>query len=472
MPRTRVIPLIIAVALFMEQLDSTVIATSLPAIADDLGESPIALKLALTVYLLTLAVFIPISGWTADRFGAKRIFRAAILVFTAGSIACACAQSLEHFVFARALQGLGGAMMTPVGRLVLLRSVEKHELVGALAWLTVPALLGPVLGPPVGGFITTFASWHWIFLINVPIGLIGWVLVTRFIPNHRVESPPPLDVLGFLYAGLGVGALAFGLSVAGLDLLPRSAVAGLIVGGGALCLLYLHHARRVANPILDFDLLRLPTYYASVVGGFLFRIGIGSLPFLLPLMFQLGFGMTPFESGMLTFASALGALIMKASAAPILRRFGFRRVLAVNAVLSAGFLATCSLFTPATPHALILALLLIGGFFRSLQFTSINAIAYADIPPAQISRATSLSAVGQQLSLSAGVALGAFALETAFHARGGAAIAAQDFGPAFLVVAAVAAASTLVFARLATDAGAVLATRPELAAKPVKDSPA
>lgn len=259
---------------------------------------------------------------------------------------------------------------------------------------------------------------------------------------------------------LRVAALAFGLSVAGLDLLPPSIVGGLIVGGAALCLLYLRHAPRVANPILDLRLLRLPTYRASVAGGFLFRTGIGALPFLLPLLFQLGFGMTPFRSGMLTFASALGALIMKASAAPILRRFGFRRVLVLNAGLSAVFLATCGLFTPATPHALILALLLTGGFFRSLQFTSINALAYADIERSQMSRATSLAAVGQQLSLSAGVALGAFAMETTLRMRGDATITADDFAPAFLVVAIVAAFSTLVFARLPADAGAELAARP------------
>src|SRR5437868_4085716 len=242
MSRDRLVPLIIAVALFMENMDSTIIATSLPAIAVDIGANPLALKLAVTSYLLSLAVFIPASGWTADRFGARTVFRAAIATFVIGSIGCALASSLSEFVIARIVQGMGGAMMTPVGRLVLVRSIDKHRLVNAMAWVTVPALIGPVIGPPVGGFITTYASWHWIFLINIPIGLLGIALALRFIDPVRAEKLEPFDGVGQLLASLGVAGLAFGLSVAGLDLLPWSVVASLIGGGAVAMTLYVFHA--------------------------------------------------------------------------------------------------------------------------------------------------------------------------------------------------------------------------------------
>ena len=254
MRRDRIVPLIVAVALFMENMDSTVIATSLPAIAADIGTNPLALKLALTSYLLSLAVFIPMSGWTADRFGARTVFTSALAVFMLGSIGCALASSLEDFVIARIVQGMGGAMMTPVGRLVLVRSIDKRELVNAMAWVTVPALVGPVIGPPVGGFITTYASWHWIFLINIPIGLIGIAFALKFIDPIRADDLEPFDARGMLLASLGVAGLAFGLSVAGLDLLPWSVVAALIGGGAVAMTLYVFHARTVKAPPLDFRL--------------------------------------------------------------------------------------------------------------------------------------------------------------------------------------------------------------------------
>ncbi len=332
MPRDRIVPLIIAVALFMENMDSTVIATSLPAIAADIGTNPLALKLAVTSYLLSLAIFIPASGWTADRFGARTVFRAAIAVFVIGSIGCAFSSSLTDFVIARIVQGMGGAMMTPVGRMVLVRTISKRELVGAMAWVTTPALIGPVLGPPVGGFITTYATWHWIFIINVPIGLLGIVLATRYIPDVRAEEHERFDVVGMVLAGLGIGGMAFGLSVLGLNFLPWFVVAGLVFGGACFIAAYLAHARHTDNPALDLTLFRVPTFFASVVGGFIFRLGLGALPFLLPLMLQIGFGMTPFQSGMITFATALGAMGMKWATATILRRFGFRTILVVNSV--------------------------------------------------------------------------------------------------------------------------------------------
>jgi EmrB/QacA subfamily drug resistance transporter len=455
----RIVPLIIAVALFMEHMDSTVIATSLPAIAADIGANPLALKLAITSYLLSLAIFIPASGWSADRFGARTVFRAALGVFIIGSIGCALSNSLTDFVIARIVQGMGGAMMTPVGRLILVRTIPRRELINAMAWVSVPALVGPLLGPPVGGFITTYASWHWIFIINVPIGLIGILLATRYVEDLRAEKHERFDVAGMVLAGLGIGGIAFGLSVLGLNFLPWSVVAGLVAGGTIFMTAYIVHARRTPRPVLDLTLFRQPTFRASVTGGFIFRIGIGALPFLLPLMLQVGFGMSPFQSGLITFATAIGAMTMKVAAVTILRRFGFRTVLIANAVISSAFLATCAAFTQATPVAAMLVLLLVGGFFRSLQFTCINTLAYAEVETARVSRATSLVSVAQQLAISTGVALGALAVEMTVAFRGHGTLEAQDFPPAFLAVAVISALSAIIFARLSPDAGAELADR-------------
>jgi EmrB/QacA subfamily drug resistance transporter len=472
MPTHILTPIIVACALFMENLDSTVIATSLPAIARDMNEDPIALKLALTSYLLSLAVFIPVSGWAADRYGAKNVFRAALAIFMLGSIACGFATGLTEFVLARIVQGMGGAMMVPVGRLVVLRSVSKGEFVAALSWFTIPALIGPILGPPIGGFITTYWHWRWIFFINVPIGLIGILLVTRFIGDIREENTPRLDKLGLAVLGLGLSGVVLGLSVFGQHLVPLWAAGGVLAAGLAFCALYGWHALRVAHPVLDLRLMAIPTLRASVIGGSIFRIGMGATPFLLPLLFQEGFGLTPFASGLLTFASAAGAMTMKFTAAPILRRFGFRSVLIFNGVLSSAFIAANALFTPQTPHALIVGLLLMGGFFRSLEFTSINAIAYADVPPSRMSQATSFVAAAQQVSLSLGVAVAALVLETVRSGNGQAAIAVADFTPAFLVVAAASAACVAVFAMLARDAGAELSGRAVAEADAVRVTPA
>jgi EmrB/QacA subfamily drug resistance transporter len=449
------IPLIVACALFMENLDSSVLATALPSIAESLGESPLKLNLAITSYLFSLAVFIPVSGWVADRYGARTVFRAAIAVFTIGSLLCGLADSFWTLVAARVLQGIGGAMMVPVGRLVMLRSVPKADLVRAVAWLTVPALVGPVIGPPLGGFLTTYLSWRWIFWINLPIGLLGIVLVTLYIPNIREEKLPPLDWHGFLLTAVGLLGLVFGFETIGRDLLPDTAVAGLLLAGAIGLGLYLRHAKRHPHPLLDLSLLRVPTFRAGIAGGFLFRIGTGAIPFLLPLMFQLGFGMTAFESGMVTFVSAAGALTMKMAAGPILRWLGFRQVLIGNAVLSGLAIAVCGLFRPEWPHALILGVLLFGGFFRSLQFTSINTMTISDIATERMSRATSFTSMMQQLSLSAGVAVGAMVLHATVTLSGGLdAMTAADFMPAFFTVGTAAALSTFIFVRLPADAGA------------------
>jgi EmrB/QacA subfamily drug resistance transporter len=460
------IPLIVACALFMENLDSTAISTALPAIAASLGENPLRLSLAITAYLFSLAVFIPISGWVADRFGARRVFRLAILVFMLGSVLCSFAGSLFGFVLARMLQGMGGAMMVPVGRLVLLRSVAKADLVRAMAWLTVPAMIGPVMGPPLGGFITTYLDWRWIFWINLPIGALGILLVSLFIPDLREERPPRLDLLGFLLSAVGLVGLVFGFETIGRGIVPWSTTLLLLALGAIGVGLYVLHATRTLYPVIDLALLGIPTFRASVLGGLVFRIAIGATPFLLPLMFQAGFGLSAFDSGLLTFAAAAGAMLMKLTAAPTLKLFGFKRVLTVNAVISAVFIAASALFTPTTPRLLILALLLAGGFFRSLQFTSINTLGYADIERAQMSRATSFASMMQQLSLSIGVGTGALLLHLTVAARGGAELSAHDFWPAFLAIGCIAALSALVYLPLPAEAGAEVSGRRPLVAKP------
>jgi len=459
LPSFAVTPLIIATALFMEQLDGTVLATALPAMAADLHEDPVALKLALTSYLLSLAVFIPLSGWVADRFGARRVFRLAIAVFTFGSILCGFSNSLAAIVAARVVQGMGGAMMVPVGRLVLLRTAPREQLVRALAWLTVPALFGPLIGPPLGGFLVTFFDWRYIFWINVPIGIIGSALTGRFIPQLYGAHLRPLDMRGAALSGVGLSFTMFGFTILGRGFASPLVVAAIIAIGAAAIAAYVVHARRAEHPILDLALLRISTFRAAIVGGFLFRVGLGAIPFLLPLLLQVGFGLSAYQSGLLTFVATAGAMVMKTTAQPILKRFGFRRVLIVNALISTCFLAGNGFFTTATPHTIIMAALLIGGFFRSLQFTALNAIAYADIPAPSMSNATSFAAVGQQLSLSAGVAIGAAALEWARASHGGGALQAQDFAPAFFVVAAMSGASALAFVELSADAGDELTGR-------------
>ena len=463
-PAKRLIPLIVACGLFMENLDATVLSTSLPAIAASLHEDPISLKLALTSYLLSLAVFVPISGWVADKYGARSVFMAAIAVFTAGSMLCGQSSSLPEFVAFRMVQGLGGAMMVPVGRLVILRSVPKSELISALAWLTIPALIGPVLGPPLGGFITTYFNWRWIFYVNVPIGILGVVLTWRFIANVAEPHAPPLDKIGFALSGLGLSAFVFGLAVLGENAGSLTLGFLLTAAGLAICAVYVWHAGRIENPVIDLRLLRIATFRAGVLGGSFFRIGIGSVPFLLPLMLQLSFGLTPFQSGAITFAASAGSMLMKTTAAPIIRRFGFRTILILNVPISAAFLAATGFFTATTAHAVIIATLLVGGFFRSLEFTAINAMAYADIEPRDMSRATSFASVMQQLALSLGVAFGALILQAARGLRGETAITQSDFAFAFWIMAAISALSVVFFLRLPAGAGEELAKKPGSAA--------
>ncbi|RXZ38964.1 MFS transporter [Oxalobacteraceae bacterium CAVE-383] len=458
--RNILIPLIVACALFMEQIDSTVIATSLPVLAIDMGVDPLALKLALTSYMVSLAVFIPVSGWVADRFGAQTVFRSAIAVFMLGSILCGVSQTLPEFVAARFFQGIGGAMMVPVGRLVILRSVEKANLVQALAYLSMPAMLGPVIGPPLGGFITTYFHWRWIFFINIPISVLGIYLATRFIDNMYGEKAEPLDWVGFVLSAIGCSLLMLGLATEGRHLISIEASLACMGIGSLALIAYVWHFRRTPYPLINLRLLRISTLRVSVIGGSLFRIGVGALPFLLPLLMQLGFGLSAFHSGLLTCASAVGVIFIKTVMVRLLKRYGFRRVLVYNTFFGAASLAVIGLFTSTTPYAVMMITLLLGGCFRSVQFTSVNALAYADIPAKDLSQATSIASVAQQLSIGLGVTIGGLALQASMEWQGHEKLVPADFWPAFLAVAIVSASSVLFNLSLARDAGAELANRP------------
>lgn len=463
-------PLIIACALFMEQLDGSIIATALPTISRSLHTDPLHLNLAITSYMFSLAVFIPLSGWVADRIGARTIFRAAIVVFILGSVACGFSYDLLTLVLSRILQGIGGAMMVPVGRLVLLRTVPKSQLVDAMAWVTAPALIGPVLGPPLGGFIVTYASWRWIFYVNVPIGLLGILLATLYIEDIKGRSREPLDKMGFGLMAVSLAGLVFGFETAGRHLLPGTVVGTFLIGGSICFGLYLWHIRQIKHPIIDLSLLKFPTFRASMFGGSLARIGIGALPFLLPLMLQYGFSMTPAASGFLTFASAAGAMLMKITATPIIRSLGFRPILITNAVINTGFLMGIALFIPQTPHSLIFIFLLLGGFFRSLQFTALNTIAFAEIPNALLSRANTFYNMMQQLTLSLGVAIGAFILNLTLSWHKQVTLSANDFWPAYIAIGCISLLSAFMFIPLAHDAGNELSGHATTIIMPAKES--
>ena len=464
-PATRqvLISLIVACAMFMQNMDSTVIATALPVIAHSLNESPLRLNVAITCYLLSLAVFVPISGWTADRFGARRVFSAAIVVFVLGSIGCGVSNSLTMLVVSRIVQGIGGAMMVPVGRLVLLKTVPRSELVRAMSYVSLPAMLGPVTGPPLGGFIATYGSWRWIFFINIPIGLLGLVMINLFIEDFRETGARPFDIRGFVLTGIGLASLAFGFETIGRGAVPAAVTFSLLIAGSICTYFYIRHATRAEHPVIDLSLLRIPTYAAATAGGFLFRMGMGALPFLMPMMLQVGFGLSALNSGLLTFASAAGAMSMKLGVNTILRTFGFRAVMCGNAVISAGFLIAYALFQPSTPHVVIFLSLLAGGFFRSLQMTSINSLSYADVPPAMLSRATSLTSMCQQLSQAVGVGTGALLLFIFIAMRGEPHPTPLDFSFAFVAVGCIGMLSVPFFLKMSPDAGAEVSGRGKLA---------
>ncbi len=454
MQRAVLVPLIVASALFMENADSALVAVALPSIAQSLDENPVALKLALTSYFVSVAIFIPISGWMADKLGARTVFRLSMLVFVLGSLLCAASNSLLAFVGARFLQGIGGAMMVPVGRLIVLRSVPKSELVTALTFLTIPAMMGPMVGPLIGGFLTTYLDWRWIFFVNVPFAALGIVLATIHIDNIRDEEVPPLDVAGFLLVGTGLAFLMLGLATGGRFLLPAEGSLGCIVAGGIALALYVLHARRTPSPVMKLSLLGIHTFRASVMGGFLFRVGVGATPFLMPLMLQVGFGLTAFQSGVITFAGSIGAIASRIGISRLFRRFGFKTILILSGITGGAFIAVSGFFTPGTPHWFISLVLLVGGFLRSIQFAGLFAIGYADVSSRDMGYATSLSSVSQQLALSLGVAIGGAVLQYTLNWHGDAVATADDFWPAFLTVGLVSAAAVLFAIHLPPDAGA------------------
>jgi EmrB/QacA subfamily drug resistance transporter len=462
--RIRTTALIVASALFMEQLDATVLATALPTMADHFGVSAMHMSVALTSYMLSLAVFIPASGKIADRFGTRPVFCAAIAIFTLGSALCGQAHSLGFLVGSRLLQGLGGAMMVPVGRLLLLRTIPKEELVAAMSWFLVPALLGPVVGPPLGGLIVTHLSWQWIFYINLPIGVIGMGLVLRYIEDVTERRVQPFDWQGLAISGISLSCLIFGLEIGSRGAIPLPGTVAILVVGFGAGSLYLWHARRHPAPIINIGLMRYPTFKLSVVAGAFTRISGGAVPFLLPLMMQLGFGLSAQQSGLITFTSAAGSMLMKATATRVLRRFGYRRTMIWNGLLGCGFLAMIAAFRPDWPMPLIYFCLLLGGFFQSLQFTAYNTIAYADIPREEMSDATAFYSTMQQMMLSLGICIAAMVLNgsVALFERTGPAL--SDFSLAFLVVTGISLLASPINALLPEDAGDDLAGRSKPAA--------
>ena len=460
--RSAAIALLVAGAFFMENLDGTVIVTALPQMAASFRVHPVDLNIGVSAYLLTLAVLIPASGWMTDRFGARRVFASAIVVFTLASVLCALCATLPEFVLARVLQGTGGAMMVPVGRLTVLRSTAKHDLVNAIATITWPGLAAPVLGPPLGGFITTYASWHWIFLLNLPLGLIALPLALALIPADKAVTGKPFDRLGFLLTGFACLVFMYGLELFSHPGSPWAAACLCVLLGLGTALLAARHARRQAHPLIDYGALAYRSYATTIRGGSLVRSAIAALPFLLPLLFQLDFGLSPFAAGQLVLAMFAGNLAMKPFTTPILRRFRFRSVLLLNGTLNAAAIFACGLLTPETPVPLILALLFVSGLSRSMQFTAISTLAFADVPAAKMSGANTLFNMAQQMAIGLGISLGAVALRLAmllYPDRHGVPLVA--FHIAFAIIGMMALAGMIDVLALSPSAGdAIRAKKP------------
>lgn len=408
--RPLLIALLVAGAFFMENLDGTVIATALPQMAISFGARPVDLNIGMSAYLLTLGVFIPISGWISDRFGARLVFTTAVVIFTLASVLCGFANGVGSFVAMRILQGIGGAMMVPVGRLVVLNNTPKEKLISAIATITWPALVAPVLGPPLGGFITDHASWRWIFFLNLPLGILAFAFALILIPETKSTVRPPFDWIGFVLSGIGLASLMYGLELVGRPDPVWLEASAYVIAGLALLTVALFHFLRTEHPLIDLSGMKLPTFAITISGGSLFRTAIGAVPFLVPLMFQVGFGLSAFHAGMLTLAIFAGNLAMKPATTPILRRFGFKPVLVVNGILNAVFITACALFSPDTPFWFIVPVLFIGGMCRSMHFTALNTIAFADIPPQQMTGANTLFSTVFQLTMGMGIAVGAIGI--------------------------------------------------------------
>jgi EmrB/QacA subfamily drug resistance transporter len=463
---------LIAGAFFMENLDGTIIATALPQMARSFHVGAVNLNIGMTAYLLTLAVFIPISGWVADRFGSCSIFAAAIATFTIASLLCGAAHTLTQFTLTRILQGMGGAMMVPVGRLIVLRNTPKEQLTLALAYITWPGLTALVVGPPLGGFITTYFSWHWIFFLNLPLGIVALILTLLWVENFRSGEKHSFDWLTFVLAGFASAGAVYGMEKLGSEGVPwplPGAVLALSLLSGGAAIVAAH--RNPATSLIDLESMKLKTYSLSVYGASAFRVAVSVLPFLLPLMFQIAFGLNAFQSGLYLLAMFAGDLSMKAFVIQALRRFGFRRILIVNGTITAFSMALCSLLSPATATILVIAILYLHGAFRSMQFTCITTLAYAEIPPERMSRANGFLSAVMQLSMGIGVAVGAITLRLVAHARGHSAATPQlrDFHLAILLLSLLALGPVFDSLGLPPDAGATTSghRQPVLEVNPV-----
>jgi len=455
--RSTAISLLVAGAFFMENLDGTVIVTAIPQMAKSFGVEPVDLSIGVSAYILALAVLIPASGWLADRFGARTSFATSIFVFTLSSILCGFSQTLPLFVFARVLQGIGGAMMVPVGRLVVLRTAQKSEIVRAIGLIVWPGLAAPVLGPPLGGFITTYFSWHWIFFLNVPLGAVALYLTLRMIPQGETEDRP-FDWPGFIYTGLACFALMLGIDLVSRTDPPWAPTIISIVGGLVLGGLAVRHARRHAAPLVDLYALRYKSFSVTIWGGTLFRASIGAVPFLLPLLFQLGFGLDAFVSGLLVLSVFAGNIVMKIFTTGVLNRFGFRKTLLVNGLLNAVIILACALISLETPVPMIMALLFLSGLTRSMQFTTLATIAFADVPQDRMSGANTLSNIAQPLGMAFGIAVAALALRAAalVFPAGVGTISLTQFHVAFIIIGLIALAGVADTVGLAPEAGDTL----------------
>jgi EmrB/QacA subfamily drug resistance transporter len=457
---SRRIPLIVAAAFFMETLDSTIITTALPAMAEGLGETTLRLTAGITVYLVAMTVFVPTAGWASNRFGARNVFAGAIAVFTLASLWCGVSPSFGSLIAARALQGVAAAFMSPVGRLIVLRETPKQQIIHAIGLIVWPGLIGPVIGPPLGGFITTYASWRWIFLINIPIGILGVYLVLRFVPRHAKRDRAPFDAPGFALTAAALASLIYGLSLVAHGRDDLAAGAGFVAAGLACGAAAVRHALRHPAPMLDLSALAFPTFAISTLtAGLAARIAISMTPFLLPLMFQIGFGASPFEAGVMVLVYMGGNLAMKSATTPILQRFGFRDVIRVNGMLCAASLVACGLLSPAVPSPAVYVELFVAGMTRSMNFTSMSTLAFADVPENIRAGASTLAAMTQQAAGALGVAVAAVALELFQTARSGTQLSLVDFQYALFASALLMAIAVLSSGRLPSDAGAELSGR-------------
>jgi EmrB/QacA subfamily drug resistance transporter len=451
--RRLLIPWVVAIAFMMEQIDTTVITTALPSMAASLGRSAISMNLAITAYLISLAVFIPVSGWVADRFGMRRTFVTALGMFTLGSLCCGAAPDFPSLVAMRVLQGIGGAMMTPVGRLILLRSFPKRDLVRAMTYFTMPLVIGPTLGPILGGLITHYFGWRWIFLVNLPVGLIGMAAAWRLVREQRLTSPPRFDMPGFLMTGAAFVLLQIAVQCLGeRGYLPLAAL--LFLTAGLIFAVYARSMRGRAHPALDLRLLRIPSFRIGVLSGGVSRIGLNSVSFLLPLMLQLGFGYSPIHSGLITFIGSFGTVLIRPLVSRMLRRVGFGGLLSLNAVYGAMGVAGFALIGMGTPDWMILAWVLLSGLGRGLQFTTLNTVTFVDTPPEQLSRSTAFSGVAQQLTMGFGVAIAAVLLKT--FGRSAAGVSVETFHHVFLVMAVLTLFSVPGFLMLRPETGAAV----------------